>query len=66
MEVAAADELTGDVVSDVSQARMALQGRGDAEIAAIRRRTAPMSTNTVAITAATRPCSPRGVPTPIR
>ena len=64
--MAAADELPSEVVSDVSQPRMALKGRCDAEIAAIRRRMAPMSTNKIAITAATRPCSPRGVPIPIR
>ena len=65
-KVTAADELTANVASDASRPRTAGMSRCDDEIVVSRRRTTPMSTPHVARTAATRPCSPRGVPIPIR
>ena len=49
---------------DMSQPRMAVMIRWDDEIAVRRRRKTVISTDNVARTAATRPCSPRGVPIP--
>ena len=66
VQVIAADELTANVASDASRPRTAGMSRCDDEIVVSRRRTTPMSTPNVARTAATRPCSPRGVPIPIR
>ena len=43
-----------------------LLGSNSSSLVVSRRRTTPMSTPNVARTAATRPCSPRGVPIPIR
>ena len=65
MQVAAADELTADAIRDVSQSRTAVVSRCDDESTVNRRRTMPKSTKTVAMTAATRPYNPRGVPNPI-
>ena len=59
-------QLTANVASDASRPRTAGMSRCDDEIVVSRRRTTPMSTPNVARTAATRPCSPRGVPIPIR
>ena len=61
-----ADEWTKMAVGDLDRPRMTAMGRCDATIAVSRRRAALMSTNNVARTGARRPCSPRGVPTPIR
>lgn len=63
--VAIADEVTTSAVGDVGR-RMTALSRCDATIAVSRRGAALMSTNNVARTAARWPCSPRGVPTPIR
>ena len=63
VQVIAADE-SANVASDASRPRTAGMSRCDDEIVVSRRRTTPMSTPNVASTAATRPCSPRGVPIP--
>ena len=64
-EVLIPSELTNSVVGDVNRLRIAVMCRRDDEIAVSRRRMTPMSTYNVTMTAATRPCSPRGVPIPI-
>ena len=66
VQVGFSDKLTADVVSDVSQPRTTVMSRCDDEMAVSRHRTTSKSTNKVAMTTATRPWSPRGVPTPIR
>lgn len=59
-------ELTNRVHGDMHHPRIAVMGRHEAAIAVRRRRTTISNTSTVTMTAAARPCSPRGVPIPIR
>ena len=65
VQVAAADELTTIVVAADPQPRLAVMARIDALIKTKPRRVDPRRTQRVAITVASRPWSPRGVPKPI-
>ena len=64
VEVAPADQFRTGVAAD-PHSRTAASRRCHTGIAVRRRRLRPRSAKHIASTAAARPCSPRGVPTPI-